>query len=258
MKLKYYLKLFKIPRMIFFLEVILGYIIANNLLINKQDFFVLLIVFVSFSLLVYLGIYTINDILDRKADRKNPEKRLRPIASGKISVKKGIVFLIIIILLGLFLGYLISVKLFIMELIFIFVNLVYSLYLKHIPYIEFFSNGITHGLRLYLGIILAGSYDFILLAVSFYLTSVIFSVLKRENEIRKKQIQSRKTLKKYKLKVLYLIYILISLFIILIAVYIQGLQRLVVLIEIITFMLILMSYHSSKYLQRKIDPILKF
>src|SRR3989304_4068087 len=43
--------------------------------------------------------YVINDIIDRKEDRANPEKANRPIASGKVSVASGI-FLAAFLFLG--------------------------------------------------------------------------------------------------------------------------------------------------------------
>lgn len=46
------------------------------------------IVFMSFCL-VSSSIYCFNDLIDVEADRHHPKKRLRPIASGKISVRGG-------------------------------------------------------------------------------------------------------------------------------------------------------------------------
>lgn len=36
------------------------------------------------------GIYVLNDLLDAKEDREHPQKRYRPIASGKVSKKIGL------------------------------------------------------------------------------------------------------------------------------------------------------------------------
>ena len=46
----------------------------------------LALLYVSFNLLLYGGIYTFNDIADRAADARHPAKRLRPIASGELGV----------------------------------------------------------------------------------------------------------------------------------------------------------------------------
>lgn len=45
------------------------------------------VLYVSFNVLLYGGIYTFNDIADRADDARHPRKALRPIASGRIGVK---------------------------------------------------------------------------------------------------------------------------------------------------------------------------
>jgi len=54
---------------------------------------------VSFSLLAS-SVYLINDLLDREADRHHPTKRLRPIASGELSVAKAVVLAALLLLLA--------------------------------------------------------------------------------------------------------------------------------------------------------------
>src|SRR5687767_6783039 len=46
----------------------------------------LAVLYVSFNVLLYGGIYTFNDIADRADDARHPAKALRPIASGRIGV----------------------------------------------------------------------------------------------------------------------------------------------------------------------------
>ena len=72
---------------------------SNNLL--KPDYFwPTLIVFISFCF-ISSSIYCFNDLKDVEADRMHPKKCLRPIASGKVSVKGGYI-LMAICLLGAF------------------------------------------------------------------------------------------------------------------------------------------------------------
>lgn len=59
----------------------------------------LLFCFVAFCLLAS-GIYVINDIVDVKADRAHPKKCLRPIAAGKISIKRALIFAFVLITLA--------------------------------------------------------------------------------------------------------------------------------------------------------------
>ena len=42
--------------------------------------------YVSFNVLLYSGLYAINDLADRESDARHPLKRRRPIPSGRMSV----------------------------------------------------------------------------------------------------------------------------------------------------------------------------
>jgi 4-hydroxybenzoate polyprenyltransferase len=45
-----------------------------------------------FNVLLYGGIYTLNDVADLESDRLHPSKRRRPIASGAISEEAAVSF----------------------------------------------------------------------------------------------------------------------------------------------------------------------
>ena len=53
---------------------------------------------ICFSLIAS-SIYIINDIKDKDKDRKHKTKCNRPIASGKISVKNAIIFMVVLLIL---------------------------------------------------------------------------------------------------------------------------------------------------------------
>jgi len=69
-------------------------------LCDKSDMITGLITFLSFSF-ASSSIYCFNDILDKEVDSKHPVKRLRPIASGSVSVTKGYMLMIIMIILSI-------------------------------------------------------------------------------------------------------------------------------------------------------------
>ncbi len=67
---------------------------------DKSDMITGLITFFSFSF-ASSSIYCFNDIIDKEADSKHPVKCLRPIASGSVSVAKGYVLMIVMVVLSI-------------------------------------------------------------------------------------------------------------------------------------------------------------
>jgi len=82
------------------------------------------------------SVYLINDILDAEADRNHPQKRNRPIASGKLPVPVAAAAAVGIILITIPVSFLLSTLFGWIALIYFLVNLAYSTRLKHIPLID--------------------------------------------------------------------------------------------------------------------------
>lgn len=71
---------------------------SNNLL-DANYFWPTFLVFCSFCL-ISSAIYSFNDLRDVESDRLHPKKRLRPIASGAVSLKGGYIMMIICTILA--------------------------------------------------------------------------------------------------------------------------------------------------------------
>ena len=69
-----------------------GLTIAYDFSTNLKDFFLYLFLFFLGSLLMRSAGCIVNDVLDRKLDKKVLRTKDRPIASGKISVKLGLFY----------------------------------------------------------------------------------------------------------------------------------------------------------------------
>ncbi|HAD05627.1 MAG TPA: decaprenyl-phosphate phosphoribosyltransferase [Anaerolineaceae bacterium] len=82
------------------------------------------------------SVYLINDILDAEADRNHPQKRNRPIASGKLPVAVAAIAAFLLIIITIPLSFLLSNLFGWIALIYFLVNLAYSTRLKHIPLID--------------------------------------------------------------------------------------------------------------------------
>ncbi len=74
--------------------------------------------------------YLINDMIDRKRDRKNIEKRLRPIASGKVKLWQGVMLSIICLVIGLAIAFNLSIMFGILALALFLLGQLYSFKLK--------------------------------------------------------------------------------------------------------------------------------
>src|SRR3989344_4138481 len=129
------------------LQIFLGYVLASWAEIKTIDFVMIVLLFVIFGPLLHGGIYTLNDVIDLKEDRKHPVKRKRPIPSGKISIIEAISFSLAI-----------DFNLFLICILFLAMNLLYSFLFIKIAYVEILANAATRPLRFYTGVIAAGSF----------------------------------------------------------------------------------------------------
>jgi 4-hydroxybenzoate polyprenyltransferase len=91
--------------------------------------------FVIFCLLSGV-VYIINDIIDLEADRRHPQKRLRPIASGALPVSTALIVAVALVILLLPASYLLSHSFAAIAVIYFLSNLAYSKWLKHIPILD--------------------------------------------------------------------------------------------------------------------------
>ncbi len=155
--------------------------------------------FLSFCLLLHSGLYMLNQIIDLRYDRLHERKRGRPIASGEIPLPLTWLLSVALISSGLAAGFALSIKLGLIELLFLVVCALYSAVLKHILYVDLLLNTITHPLRVFLGIVLAGGNPMahlaILVSASVYMWTL--NAMRRLDELQKSQIDARPVLRQY-------------------------------------------------------------
>ncbi|HZM24433.1 MAG TPA: decaprenyl-phosphate phosphoribosyltransferase [Anaerolineales bacterium] len=86
--------------------------------------------------LISSAVYLFNDIADIEGDRQHPEKKNRPLASGALPV--GIAFgaAVVLSLVALLVGYLLAPVFAGILGIYLTLNILYSLWLKHIPILD--------------------------------------------------------------------------------------------------------------------------
>ena len=78
------------------------------------------------------AVYIFNDLADVEADREHPEKRNRPIASGRLSIGAAWVAGVLLVLIALVSGFLLSAPFALVIAAYFLLNLAYSKWLKHV------------------------------------------------------------------------------------------------------------------------------
>jgi len=109
--------------------------------------------FIIFCLLSGV-VYIINDIADIEADRQHPDKRRRPIASGKLPISTARMVAAFIIVVIIPAAFWLSLAFGWIALTYLLVNLAYSFWIKHIPLLDVFTIALGFVLRVAAGVVL--------------------------------------------------------------------------------------------------------
>ena len=83
-------------------------------------------------------VYIINDIVDIESDRVHRKKRYRPLASGDITIKTAVVFLVILLILTILLSLTLNLYFGITVFTYFVINILYSFKVKHIVILDVF------------------------------------------------------------------------------------------------------------------------
>jgi 4-hydroxybenzoate polyprenyltransferase len=110
------------------------------LIFDKQlfvvDSFLRTIAGVALFCLISSCVYILNDIVDVEADRQHPEKKKRPIPSGKLPVSVAWVSLVVIVAFVFACSYFLDLEFMFVVIGYFVLNIAYSLLLKHVPILD--------------------------------------------------------------------------------------------------------------------------
>jgi decaprenyl-phosphate phosphoribosyltransferase len=164
----------------------------------------LILGFIAFSL-VASSIYIINDYRDIEDDKKHPEKKSRPLASGKVSKPAALIICVLLLITGFAIAFFIRDKfLFVLGIYFI-LNLAYSFGLKTIPILDIIIVAIGFVLRIKSGAVIAmiGLTEWLNIMV--FLLALFMAIGKRRDDVLLKLSSGtdmRKSIKGYNLEFL--------------------------------------------------------
>jgi 4-hydroxybenzoate polyprenyltransferase len=206
---------------------LLGYYLANNFSFPlTREFALYALIFTVF----YGALYLLNDLFDYENDRNDKIKSTRTIASGKISLKVGWAYFFVLMgvtLSGIYFMY--SRELFVMFLLLLLINTLYPLIFKRIAYVDGLFISLTPVLKVIAGMMVAGelklNVEVVPYAVMGWLVAFTLGMEKKNKELLAGQKRD-----------------------FVIGCYTSRSISIVQYVVLFVMLLILMQYHTSKYL----------
>lgn len=129
------------------------------------------------------SVYLINDVCDREEDRRHPEKRKRPIASGALPVRLVVPLIALFAVCSLGAAYYLNTDLGGVVTGYFGLNLLYSLRLKHVVILDVMIIGIGFVLRAVAGAVVIGVIFSNWLLLCTFLLALFLGFCKRRHEL---------------------------------------------------------------------------
>jgi len=143
--------------------------------------------------------YVFNDILDRERDKQHPTKKYRPIAAGKIEPSLALLYSCTLAVGALVLALSIAEFFALIILLYLAMQVAYSLYLKHIAVVDIIIIASGFVLRIYAGAYIINAHLSVWFLLCVIATSLFLASGKRRAEFGATggSGQTRKSLSKY-------------------------------------------------------------
>ncbi len=163
----------------------------------------------SFAFLLFCaaasGVYVFNDCLDRDDDRMHPVKKNRPIASGAVSRKAAVALIAVLVSAALAGAFILNFSVFVIMLVYIALNVFYTVLLKHIALVDVAVIAVGFVLRLFVGSAVSGSPLSMWIIIMTFLLALFLAFAKRREDVMlfvEKGEKARKVIDGYNLEFL--------------------------------------------------------
>ena len=143
--------------------------------------FIMFFAFLAFSLASSVG-YVINDVVDLEADRLHPQKKLRPIASGKVRKVEALVIALAAFVGAVVISYSVDIGFLAVVIAYMVLSVLYSLYLQRFALIDCFVIAIGFVLRIEAGGLASGTVVSNWLLLTTFVLSLLLALGKRRHE----------------------------------------------------------------------------
>lgn len=180
-------------------------IIFSGKFFNENILYLNIITFILFCL-TSSSIYVLNDIVDIEKDRCHPDKKKRPLPSGRVSLKNAVILDIIIVLFVAYFSYkMLSIKILSILAIYMVINIFYSFKLKNVVIIDVMIITFGFVLRVESGSLATGVQVSPWLFLCTILLALFLALNKRRSEIitlKDRSGSHRKILEEYSVEML--------------------------------------------------------
>jgi len=139
-----------LKNLLIFAPLIVAHRLADQALLTQAG-----VAFLAFGLCAS-GVYLLNDLLDIEDDRRHPRKRARPIPSGRVPARVALAGSVVLLAIGLGLGLRLSGEFALVLAGYVFLNLLYSLWLKAIVIVDVLVLAGFHAMRITAGSVVTG------------------------------------------------------------------------------------------------------
>ena len=181
-----------------------GAILLTGTLYETGLFKDVLIAFIAFSFATS-ATYIFNDIFDFSSDKLHPVKKDRPIASGKLPIVLAILELLSFIILAIIISISLNQLFFTLIVVYLGIQVVYSLGLKNIPVIDILIIATGFILRVYAGAFVIDAHLSVWFLLCVVSASLFLAAGKRRSELNLLEAtdgRTRKSLTKYSTELL--------------------------------------------------------
>jgi 4-hydroxybenzoate polyprenyltransferase len=175
-----------------------GYLYTSEVFL--KDFEIVTKAVIAFTMIAS-AIYFLNDLIDIKADQLHPFKKKRPIAAGKVSKFEAIIMSVVLATSGLIWSANLSGLFFTAVLVYLGLQVLYTVWLKNIEVVDVFVIALGFFLRVLAGALVINAHLSIWFILCVISVSLFLAVGKRRAEMailtEQGLVQHRKVMGKY-------------------------------------------------------------
>ena len=154
----------------------------SGMALNEVKFLSSFSAFVFFSLAAS-SIYVLNDLMDVNEDRQHPKKKHRPLASGAVGKLTAVIAMITLLVISITGSVFISHSVGMLVMTYVTVNILYSIWLKHIAILDVCLIAVGFVLRIFVGTAAIQSQTSMWIVLMTFLLALFLAFAKRRDDV---------------------------------------------------------------------------